>query len=120
MIAIYDKDPVIKLKSEIMAKIKSDPGHPAIIESDTFDTVVDKFQLNEKKAALLSDTENSILYSQLRNRPFSEVREMYLSKDSLLDDKKQNPDEEDKKGTKRDALTKHLFKIRELTSLYEQ
>jgi len=40
-------------------------------------------------------------------------------KNDILDDKKQNEDDENKKGSKRDNLIKHLFKIQNNISLYQ-
>lgn len=71
-----------------------------------------------KKDILLSNPHNVELYNQLKNRPFSEVRRMYFDKDQLIDDKKQDDDDENKKGSKRDNLIRHLFKIQTNISLY--
>lgn len=125
---IYDSDPVIGLKSEIIEKIKynkkNNKPEIAIAEDDTFDAVVDKFQLKNrqrelKKDLLLADPVKTALYNQLKDKPFSEVRKMYLDKDALIDDKKQDEDDENKKGSKRDNLIKHLFKIQNNISLYQ-
>lgn len=124
---IYDRDPIFKLKSEILKKIKDNKKdnkpEVQISENDTFDQVVDKFQLkdrggNLKKVILLGDAVNCELFNQLKDLPFTEVRKIYLDKDSLIDDKKQNRDDESKKGSKRDDLIKHLFKIQNNISLY--
>ena len=124
---IYDKDPVIKLKKEILDKIKYNKEHnrPEIefSEDDSFDSVVDKFQLINrekvlKKTVLLQDKGNVILYNRLKDKPFSEVRKIYLDKASLIDDKKQDKDDINKKGSKRDNLIRHLVKIQNNISLY--
>lgn len=125
---IYDKDPIIGLKTDILNKIKDNKknNRPEIIVNaeDTFDAVVDKFQLKNrqrqlKKDILLQDPLKTDLYAQLKDKLFSEVRKMYLNKDSLIDDKKQEEDDESKKGSKRDGLIKHLFKIETNISLYK-
>ncbi len=125
---IYDDDPVLGLKSEILEKIKYNKKNNRpeieISEDDTFDAVVDRFQLKNrqrqlKKDILLADPVKAELYNQLKDRPFSEVRKMYLSKDALIDDKKQDENDESKKGSKRDNLIKHLFKIQTNISLYQ-
>jgi DNA helicase-2/ATP-dependent DNA helicase PcrA len=117
---IYDNDPILGLKAEILEKIKynrkNDRPEIEIYEDDTFDGVVDRFQLKNrqrelKKNLLLADPVKAELYNQLKDKPFSEIRKMYLSKDALIDDKKQNENDENKKGSKRDNLIKHLFKI---------
>jgi len=125
---IYDGDPVLGLKSEILEKIKYNKknNRPEIVinDDDTFDDVVDKFQLKNKqrelkKEILLSDPIKKELYNQLKDKPFTEVRRMYVNKDALVDDKKQDEDDENKKGSKRDDLIKHLFKIQTNISLYQ-
>jgi len=125
---IYDDDPIIGLKTDILNKIKDNKKNNRpeveINEDDTFDTVVDKFELKNrqrvlKKDILLADPIKAELYNQLKDKPFSEVRKIYLNKDALIDDKKQDEDDENKKGSKRDNLVKHLFKIQNNISLYQ-
>lgn len=125
---VYDSDPIIGLKSEILQKIKYNKkkNKPEIVitEDDTFESVLDKFQLKNrkrelKKDILLTDPEKVLLFNELKNKPFSEIRKIYISKDALIDDKKQDEDDENKKGSKRDNLIKHLFKIQSNISLYQ-
>lgn len=126
---IYDKDPILGLKADILSKIKDNRKNNrpeiAIGEDDTFDTVVNKFQLKNrqrqlKKDILLQDPAKAGLYNQLKDKLFSEVRKIYLSKDALIDDKKQDEEDENKKGSKRDGLIRHLFKIETNISLYKK
>ena len=125
---VYDKDPIIKLKNDILKRIKDNlkKGKPEveILENNTFDDVVDKFQLINKqkklkKDILLGNNENNKLYNQLKDKQFSEVRKIYFTKDALIDDKKQDEDDLSKKGSKRDNLIKHLYKIQKNISLYQ-
>ncbi len=128
LIDIYDSDPVIGLKNDVLRKIKENKKNNSpeieISENDSFDTVVDKFQLKNrqrqlKKDILLQDPIGAELYNRLKDKPFSEVKKIYLSKDALIDDKKQNENDENKKGSKRDSLIKHLFKIQNNIMLYQ-
>ena len=125
---IYDDDPVIGLKTDILNKIKDNKKNNRpeieINEDDTFDTVVDKFELKNrqrvlKKDILLADPTKAELYNQLKDKPFSEIRKIYLNKDALIDDKKQDEGDENRKGSKRDNLIKHLFKIQNNIALYQ-
>jgi len=125
---IYDKDPVIGLKSDILAKIKDNKKNNRpeiqIDETDTFDQVVNKFQLKNrqrilKKDILLQEPNHKKLYDLLKDQNFTEVRKIYLDKDSLVDDKKQDEDDDNRKGSKRDNLIKHLFKIQNNIFYYE-
>ena len=125
---IYDRDPIVGLKNDILSKIKynkkNNKPEIEVAGNDSFDAVVDKFQLKNrqrqlKKELLLQDPTNAELYGQLKDKLFSEVRKIYLSKDALIDDKKQNEKDENKKGSKRDNLIKHLFKIQNNIVLYK-
>lgn len=125
---IYDDDPVIGLKTDILNKIKDNKKNNRqeieINEDDSFDTVVDKFELKNrqrvlKKDILLAGPIKAELYNLLKDKPFSEVRKIYLNKDALIDDKKQDENDENRKGSKRDNLIKHLFKIQNNISLYQ-
>jgi len=135
LMEIYDKDPITSLKSDISRKIKerSDKGLPPIEYTDdnTFDEVIEKFDIRtskkkgefeakKKKDILLENPETAALYEKVKDKPYGEVRKIYLDKSSLIDDKKQNKSEEKKKGSKRDNLIKHLFKIQHHISLYRE
>lgn len=128
LMKIYDKDPIIELKNSIIQKIKDNKkyGRPEVIfnENDSFDTIVDIFQLKNRQRVLKKDIicntpETNELYVQLKDLSFSDVRKIYLTKDQLVDDKKQTEDEENKKGSQRDNLVKHLFKIQKAIYLYQ-
>lgn len=119
---IYDKDPIIKLKNDLLRKINF-----TINDSDTFEYIVDKVALKRRgkngkfrKDEINEDERSRELFNQLKDKPFSEIRKMYLTKDALIDDKKQDSDEESRKGSKRDNLIKHLFKIQNTILLYKQ
>lgn len=131
LMEIYDKDPIIKLKNDIVEQIKKKREEGIIIEiadDVTFDEVVNQFQLTKgrgkekrfRKELLLEDPITKPLYEQLCGLPFSVVRKIYLNKDALIDDKKQDEDDENKKGSKRDRLVKHLFKIQTNIHLYKE
>lgn len=131
LMEIYDKDPIIKLKNDIVEQIKKKREEGVVIEiadDVTFDEVVNQFQLTKgrgkekrfRKELLLEDPITMPLYEQLSGLPFSVVRKIYLNKDALIDDKKQDEDDENKKGSKRDRLVKHLFKIQTNIHLYKE
>lgn len=117
LMEIYNDDPVLGLKADVVKKIKDQvaKGKPFDIKEEfTFDQVVDivnpvtRDRSSKKQVVINSNPE---LYNLLKDRPFIEVRKMYLDKDALIDDKKNDSEEESKKGSKRDNLIKHLFKI---------
>ncbi|AGK97129.1 UvrD-helicase domain-containing protein [Clostridium pasteurianum] len=120
---IYDKDPIIKLKYEIVTKIKKD--NLVIDEDATFQQVVTQVPIRNRQRQLkidliINNPSDNLLYKQLKDLPFSQVRKIYIDKDSLIDDKKDDTDDENKKGSKRDNLIKHLFKIQTLIYLYDE
>lgn len=128
LMEIYDNDPIIGLKNSIVQKIKDNEknGKTAVVfsENSSFDEVVDIFQLKNrqrelKKDIICANPVTNALYIQLKDLKFSDVRKTYLDKDQLIDDKKQTENEEKKKGSKRDILIKHLFKIQKAISLYQ-
>jgi DNA helicase II / ATP-dependent DNA helicase PcrA len=127
LMSIYDADPIIGLKNDILKKIKDNKknGKPEIVidPNDSFETVVDKFKLMNrskelKKDVILRDPINLALFNRLRNELFGDVVKIYLNKDSLVDDKKQFEDDSARRGSKRDSLIKHLFKIQNTVHLY--
>ena len=61
---------------------------------------------------------NASLFEQAKNYPFEQFRKIYLDKDALLDDKKEDEEDGGKTGSKRDHLIKHLFKIQTNVNLY--
>ena len=119
LMEIYDRDKIIELKNKITKKIKED--NIEISEEATFGEVLDQVNLPVKPSTQVGQfiTENNDLYTAARSYKFSDFRKIYLDKDQLLDDKKQDKEDENKKGSKRDHLIKHLFKIQNNISLYQ-
>ncbi|MFW2487756.1 UvrD-helicase domain-containing protein [Clostridium chromiireducens] len=120
---IYGKDPIISLKNDIVSKIKKDGIN--IVEDATFEQVVTlvpvkNIQRQLKIDLIVANKEYKALYEQLKSLPFSHVKRIYLDVDSLIDDKKDDIDDESKSTSKRDNLIKHLFKIQALVQLYEE
>lgn len=193
LMEIYDEDPIINLKKDLIEKIKKDSLN--IDDEKTFDEIVDELNLesqlylldeikldeiaskefdiikdlpkeelsnlnfasdllsdlkgktlrqkkiakknlnnyntieefvNElnfttkilKKNKILSNETYSLLYDKVKNKPFNEIREIYLDKENLIDDKKELDEQDSKKGSKRDNLIKHLFKIQNVLRFY--
>jgi len=71
---------------------------------------------------ILKDVEKKLdeeLYKSVKNKAFINYKKLYVVKEQLVDDKKESEDEENKKGSKRDNLIKHLFKIQHTLLYYE-
>ena len=126
LMQIYDSDPIIKLKSEIVKEIKN--KSISVDEEDTFDNIVNKINLvyktgenkgQAKKDVMLEDDLFKELYEIVKDWTFSKVKRMYLDKDNLIDDKKEDYMDGKVREAKRDRLIQHLFKIQKLLYLYE-
>lgn len=123
LMEIYDRDPIIGLKNDIVQrKIRNKKLIPT--DGDTFEDIVYQAALVRQNGTLrIDEIKNNPryleLYNLLKDKPFSEIRKIYIDKDSLIDDKKDDSDSENKKGTRRDILIKQLFKIQTAIQLYE-
>ncbi len=126
---IYDRDQILKFKDRIKKYIK-DNGIITDFSENTFGEVIQILQQGKSGRELnaVSPTNtmrnfidgNAELYNSATSLRYSEFSKMYVDKDQLLDDKKQDEDDENKKGSKRDNLIKHLFKIQNNISLYQK
>jgi DNA helicase-2/ATP-dependent DNA helicase PcrA len=116
---IYDKDRIMQLKSDVRKRIK-ETG--TVIPPDaTFGDVIDLLRIEIKPALVLGQfiAANAELYAKARAYRYEDFRSVYIDKDQLLDDKKQNPEDQSRKGSKRDALIAHLYRIEEMVRLYQ-
>lgn len=129
LMEIYDKDPLLKLKSEFISYIKK--NNIDVDESITFGKVMKStdWKYNERAKnknycnrkyidVFLEDSTNEKLYDIVKNMPFGEVRKIYFDKDCLIADQKEG-DENKATLSKRDKLIRHLFKIQNIITLYE-
>ncbi|GGK19078.1 DNA helicase [Yeosuana aromativorans] len=115
---IYDNDGILNYKNRIRKHIKDNQ----IVEdfsNMTFGQVVDFFDtVNPTPRMQEFIDDNPEMYEEARNQNWDIFSKIYVDKDQLLDDKKQSEDDENKKGSKRDALIRHLFKIENNIFLY--
>lgn len=125
---IYDKDQILSFRDRIKRYIK-DNNITTDFSVNTFGEVIQILQQGKSGRDLnpVSPTNtmqsfldnNAELYIYAKSLNYSEFSKLYVDKDQLLDDKKQDADDENKKGSKRDNLIKHLFKIQTNISLYQ-
>lgn len=125
---IYDKDHILSYRDRIKKYIK-DNNVVIDFSENTFGEVIEVLQQGksgrELSAVRPTNTMqifidgNAELYNYAKSLKYTEFSKMYVDKDQLLDDKKQDEDDENKKGSKRDNLVKHLFKIQNNISLYQ-
>jgi DNA helicase-2/ATP-dependent DNA helicase PcrA len=124
---IYDKDSILDYKKRIKDYIKNNRVTTDFSEN-TFGEVIEILQRGKTGRDLTAVTptltmqrfidNNSDLYQTALNYNYVAFSKIYVDKDQLVDDKKQDEDDENKKGSKRDNLIKHLFKIQTNISLY--
>ncbi|WP_069657771.1 ATP-dependent helicase [Arcticibacter eurypsychrophilus] len=125
---IYDKDQIIGFRDRIKKFIKEN-ALPTDFSENTFGEVIQILQSGKsgREMNAVSPTNtmrafigiNAELFEYAKSLKYSEFSKMYVDKDQLLDDKKNDEDDGNKKGSKRDNLIKHLFKIQINISLYK-
>ena len=126
---IYDRDQIINFKDRIKRHIKN-KNIKTDFSVKTFGEVIKILQQNKSGSELrpVCPTpgmkrfieEHPQLYEYAESIEYSIFSKTYINKDQLLDDKKQAEDDNNKKGSKRDNLIKHLFKIQSNISLYQR
>ncbi|WP_209403540.1 ATP-dependent helicase [Pseudozobellia sp. WGM2] len=115
---IYNNDGIINYKNRIRRHIK-DNDIMEDFSAMTFGQVIDYFDgVNPTPRMQEFIDANPELYEEARHQNWDIFSKMYVDKDQLLDDKKQSEDDDNKKGSKRDALIRHLFKIETNIFLY--
>lgn len=115
---IYNSDGILKYKNRVRKHIKDngiDEDFSAMTFGEVSDFLVDVNPTNSMQRFI---DDNPELYNVARNQNWDVFSKIYVDKDQLLDDKKQSEDDENKKGSKRDALIRHLFKIETNIFLY--
>jgi DNA helicase-2/ATP-dependent DNA helicase PcrA len=116
---IYNSDRIIEYKNNLL-RILKDREDVEILEEDTFGEVIIKIGLAFTPIISQFIALNKELYEEAKGYKFLLFKNIYLKSDILTDDKKQDEDDESKKGSKRDDLLKHLFKIQNNIHLYQK
>lgn len=125
---IYDKDLILSYRDRVKKYIK-DKAITTDFSQNTFGEVITALaagKTGRELSAVIPTAsmqtfidDNQPLYKIALNYNYEAFSKMYVNKDQLLDDKKQNEDDENKKGSKRDNLIKHLLKIQNNIMLYQ-
>ena len=118
LMEIYGKDRIIEYKNKIVKELK-ERSDITLESTDTFGEVIEKIKTNITPVVNDFIASNPELYEKAKAYPFEIFRKIYIDTDILTDDKKQNEEEESIKGSKRDDLIKHLFKIQNVLRFYE-
>jgi len=130
LMAIYDGDRILDYKKRITDYITANNVSEDFSDF-TFGQVIQNLKEGASTASELRKVkptprmqefinDNVKLYEQAKNYPFEQFKKIYLDKDALLDDKKEDEEGVGKTGSKRDHLIKHLFKIQTNVNLYNQ
>jgi DNA helicase-2/ATP-dependent DNA helicase PcrA len=124
---IYDKDSILDFKKRIKDYIRNNKI-TTDFSANTFGEVVEILQRGKtgRDLSAVSPTptmqrfidNNPNLYQTALNYNYTTFSKIYVDKDQLVDDKKQDEDDENKKGSQRDNLIRHLFKIQTNITLY--
>lgn len=126
LLDIYSNDKVLAYVKRIKDFIKDNKVDEDFSDK-TFNQVINKLKKDygeDNKLLPTKAQKNFIdkyphLYQEAMNTNYNEILKIYVEKDHLLDDKKQDEEDESKKGRKRDKLIQHLFKIQENIWLYQ-
>jgi len=129
LMRIYDGDKIIDFVKRIKKFIKNNPG---CIDPDglNFLQVIKKLQENKSAEELkhVSPTkgmneyikEHPNEYEIALHSPYDLISRIYVDKDQLLDDKKNEKNQPSKVGSQRDELISHIFKIQHCLRLYSE
>lgn len=125
---IYDGDKILDFVRRIKQYIKENPNEidPGIM---TFGEVVDFLRAGKTAQALkhVSPTKSMQLYMEehpsaqqsVWGTQYDEISKLYVSKDQLLDDVKDETDDKSRPGSQRDDLIQHLFRIQKCIHAYK-
>ena len=129
LMRIYDGDKILDYVKRIKSLIK-EKAPDTEVEGKSFGEVVDELKAgkDEKSLKPVLPTKGMQEYINQHKAEFEFVQEMdfqtisslYVSKDQLLDDKKNDTQDEGRPSSQRDDLIKHLFKIQHNILLYQQ
>lgn len=125
---IHRGDAIIKYRDRVNSFVKN---HSLVTATLTFEEVLlmleNQFTVEKERRKFrptpamkqFIDSRQD-LYAYALSLNFDEFVNMYVSSDQLIDDKKQAEDENNKKGTKRSELIRHLMKIERCIYLYSK
>lgn len=119
LIDVYDGDKILDYQKRIKDNIKKN-NIITDFSKHTFGQVIDELNIAPTDTQKEFIDTHLDLYEEAKAYPWESFSKIYLDKDMLIDDKKQDEDDETKKGSKRDNMIKHLFKIQTNIHLYKQ
>jgi DNA helicase-2/ATP-dependent DNA helicase PcrA len=125
---IYNSDKILDYRDRIKAYIKAN-SITDDFSTMTFGEVIAKLlegKTTEAELKKVNPTDgmkafieaNPELFETAKSYPWEQFKKLYIDKDSLIDDKKEDSEDTGKSGTKRDRLITHLVKVQENIDLY--
>ena len=114
---IYDKDKILEYKKRVVDYIKTNNIDDDFTGS-TFKDVISQLGISPTPMQKAFIDDHLELFDKALETKFLALSKIFADKNSLIDDKKHSALEEGKKGSKRDAIIKHLFKIENNIFLY--
>ncbi len=128
LMEIYSGDRIIAFKNRIRKYIK-DKEIETDFSSYTFGQVIEFLQRGKNGAELKNVSPTNAMESYIESNQewfecakmqnYSLFSKLYVDKEQLIDDKKQDSNDENKKNSKRDDLIKHLYRIAERIMFYD-
>ena len=129
LMAIYNKDEILNYVKRVKKYIEDNQLEKDLYEKP-FGRVIEllkKANKTEKDLKKVEPTEkmnrfidkHQELYDSALKINFQDISRIYVSKDQLLDDNKMDEDDINKKGSKRDGLIKHLYRLQDIIWLYQ-
>lgn len=120
LMRIYDKDKILEyIKNKIRKPLERDePEYDSL--GKTLAQVIEHLGNPDPTPAQSSYIYNHPEFFDLaKKQPYDKISKLYVDKEQLLDDKKNNVGDESKPESNRDNLVKHLFKIENCIRLYQ-
>ncbi len=117
LMEIHGDDGVLKYRDRVKDFVKE---HNISTEEKTFNQVIQELgeQIPPTRQMQVYINNNQALYNHALEFVFDDFVKMYVSADQLIDDKKQDEDENSKTGSKRSDLVTHLMNIERCIYLY--
>ncbi|SJN59182.1 ATP-dependent DNA helicase PcrA [Vibrio ruber DSM 16370] len=120
LMRIYDKDKILEyIKNKIRKALERDEDQYDST-GKTLSQVIEYLGCPNPTDAQNNYINNYREYFELaKEQPYDQISKLYVDKEQLLDDKKNNIGDKSKLGSNRDDLVKHLFKIENCMRLYQ-
>lgn len=129
LMSIYDKDEILNYVKRVKKYIEDNQLEKDLYEKMPFGEVIELLKANKSGSDLKNVEptktmnrfigEHQELYDSALKINFQDISRIYVNKDQLLDDNKMDEDDINKKGSKRDGLIKHLYRLQDLIWLYQ-